>query len=147
MGRTWCGHAGIGRILPLPERNLWSPETGTPDFFPLHMAALVQRAAIDRVGRDWTVAVRGVLLAEPGKDLVYANRCTAPPLAGNVAGDLGCDASHPARNLYLCLNGIFAVSKNYGHHSPDQTTVDGCDGHDRVDHFRRTHPFQCAAGL
>ena len=56
VGRVGRGHAGRRRLVPLPQRNLRTANSGTAAVVPFHLAALVQRAAVDCLRLHRTVA-------------------------------------------------------------------------------------------
>ncbi len=70
LGGTGRGHAGVGRVVSLSERNLRAAEAGAAGFFPVYLATLLQRSAFDCLGSDRAFAVRGFLLAAPGTGVV-----------------------------------------------------------------------------
>ncbi len=53
------------RIVSLPERNLRTELAGTFVVVPLHLAAVVQRAALDRLGLHRLVPLCGISVAGP----------------------------------------------------------------------------------
>src|ERR1035438_4358952 len=69
MGGTGRGDAGVGRVVPLFERDLRATEVGTRCFLPLYLAAFLQRSAFDCLGSGGALAIRIFLLAGPGTGL------------------------------------------------------------------------------
>src|ERR1039458_6678952 len=74
LGRTGRGHAGVGRIVSVFERNLWAAEAGTAHIFSLYLATVFQRSAVDCIGRHRAFAICGFFLAGFGARLVDTHR-------------------------------------------------------------------------
>ena len=94
---TKRGPAGIGRIVSLSARDLRSAEMGTPDFLPVHLAGIVQRAAIDRHWLHRPGRIRRVLLAGTRNRIRPPRGCPAHSVGGTAAGQLDRHARHRRR--------------------------------------------------
>src|ERR1035441_10828442 len=94
VGRVGRGNAGVGRLVPVFERDLRAEEAGSAHFISLYLATLVQRAAFDCFGGDWTVAVCRFFLAGAGTRLVDAPGQPPSSSGRNSATDMGRHAGY-----------------------------------------------------
>ena len=69
LGGAWRGHAGIGRVVSLFERDLRAAEVGAGRILPFYLATILQRPAFDCFGSRRALAIRGFLLAGTGAGL------------------------------------------------------------------------------
>ena len=56
LGAAMPGSGGSYRFL----REIYGRNVGPDDFLPLHLAALLQRPHVNRVGRDWFRRIRSL---------------------------------------------------------------------------------------
>src|ERR1017187_9822768 len=145
VGRTGRGDAGVGRVVPVFERDLRAAEVGTSCFLPLYLATLIQRSTLDCFGGGRALAVCGFLLAGTGAGLGGAHVEPESAAAWSIASDLGGDAGNFACDRSLPVHGVSALPADHGDLMAFEAALGGRDGDDRVDHLRRPDPFQCAA--
>ena len=147
VGRTGRGHAGVGRIVSLFERNLRAAEAGTAHIFSLYLATVFQRSAVDCIGRHRAFAICGFFLAGSGARLVDPHRQPQSAADRNSTVDLGCDAGHAGGHRRLRTHSFPALPADHGDFAAHQPALAGRDGNDWMDHRCRAYSFQCASGI
>src|SRR5450755_2432104 len=96
LGRAWRRYARVGRVVSLFERDLRAAEAGSRCFFPVYLATLIQRSALDCLGSGGPLAVRLFLLARTGAGLGNSHTESEFAAAGTTAGELGSNACNSA---------------------------------------------------
>src|SRR5260370_18532618 len=141
MGGAWRGDAGVGRVVSVFERCLWSAEVGASGFLSIYLATLIQRSAFDCLGSRRAVAVRGFLLARTGTGLGGSYVEPESAAAGSTASDLGGNARDSARDWSRPVHRVSALPADHGDLKALDAALGGRDGDDRLDHLCRLYSF------
>ena len=135
VGRTWRRVAGVGRLVPLLERNLWPEQTRQVHLVFIHLAIDLQRAAFDCVGLHRTVAIRQLYLARPGPYIFFAGHKRAGSFDRHVQRKHCGDGRHVRCLWDDCDCSLFAISQDHHHWPPLKVPLGRCFGDRSVGDF------------
>ena len=147
VGGTGRGHAGVGRIVSLPERKLWAERRRAADFVSVYLAAFFQRAPVDRLRRNRAGRLCGLFVARPGSAVCGPQLESCGAGAGHPASGMAGFRRDFPRDRHRRAGDGSALPQDHQH----RVDVEGAAGrrgrHHDLDHRCRPDAFQREAGL
>ena len=142
VGGTGRRVPGVGRIVSLPERDLWAEKMGTADFVFVYLATFLQRSAFDRQRMHRAGRLRCLLLARSRDGVCRAHLGSAHPVGRVTSSELDCDTGNCTGDRHLLIHGLAALPAHHSDRATFENAVAWRDGNDWMDHLCRADALQ-----